>query len=146
MGDKKHYSDEIRESVLSQLAEGKSLRTICKAEGFPAPSTVIFWTLDDPKFAERYARVRRVGFEVLAEQLLDIADDGSNDYTQTVDGVRVNNDHINRSRLRVDTRKWILAKMLPKVYGEKLAVEASGPDGGALQVAVTHTVVDPSAS
>jgi hypothetical protein len=78
------------------------------------------WLQDDEDFRKKYALSRQQQAEVLAQQLIEIADDGSNDTYKTEDGQTVvNHDHINRSRLRIDVRKWIASKLLPKVYGEK---------------------------
>lgn len=66
----------------------------------------------------------------MADELVEIADDGTNDYVEReVDGgVRVvfDGEHFQRSRLRVDTRKWVLSKVLPKIYGDKIGVEVTG--------------------
>lgn len=79
--------------------------------------------MDDVEgFAAQYTRARAVGYERLAEEILDISDDGRNDTYMTESGEATNHDVIARSRLRVDSRKWMLSKMLPKVYGEKLAI------------------------
>lgn len=94
----------------------------------PSPQTVISWVLQDlgPGFAEQYARAREVGYQLMADELTEIADDGSNDW-MVVEGREVpDHEYITRSRLRVDTRKWLLSKALPKIYGDKIAHEHSG--------------------
>jgi len=83
--------------------------------------------------------------EALAEEILEIADDGRNDTYETEDGAeKVNTDVINRSRLRVDTRKWLMSKLAPKKFGEKVEQFISGPDGGPLQTAITVEFVKPN--
>jgi hypothetical protein len=67
--------------------------------------------------------------------LLEISDDGRNDWMQRRGndergGWELNGEHIQRSRVRIDTRKWLLSKMLPKVYGDKSEVAGTGPNGG----------------
>lgn len=81
--------------------------------------------MDDVEgFAERYARARETGFEVLADELTEIADETAHDTVKDAQGNdRPNNEWISRSKLRVDTRKWLLSKMLPKVYGDKLTLD-----------------------
>jgi hypothetical protein len=75
------------------------------------------------------------------DELLEIADDGTNDTYEDVDGnPRTDHDVIARSKLRVDTRKWYLAKSMPKLYGERVALEHSGPNGVPIQV--TQTLED----
>ena len=69
---------------------------------------------------DRYARAKADQADFLAEELLEIADDSAEDEIFTEEGKRLENrEFINRSRLRVDTRKWIACKLLPKIYGEK---------------------------
>lgn len=81
-------------------------------------------------FAAQYARAREIGYHAMADELIEIADDGTNDWMerQGDDGAAhvINGEHVQRSRLRLDTRKWLLSKALPKVYGEKLQTEHSG--------------------
>src|SRR5687767_2135834 len=105
------YTVEIADEICSQLAEGKSLRTICKAESMPCVTTVFSWMRKHPEFLKQYARAKEESADYLAEETLEIADDGSNDWITTNDpenpGYRANGEHIARSRLRVDTRKWI---------------------------------------
>lgn len=99
----------------------------------PKSSTVYNWLLDETKkdFLEQYARARNKQAEHLFEEILKISDDGSNDYVETEDDegnarTVFNHEHVQRSRLRVDTRKWYLSKVLPKKYGEKLDVTSDG--------------------
>lgn len=77
-----------------------------------------------------HARTKAKGCTAVAEHALDIADDGSNDWMESHDpenrGWRFNGEHVQRSRLRVETRKWFLSKLMPKVYGDKSSVELSG--------------------
>jgi len=83
--------------------------------------------------------------EALAEEILEIADDGINDTYETEDGKeKVNQDVINRSRLRVDTRKWLMSKLAPKKFGERVEQFISGPDGGPIQAAITVEFVKPN--
>src|SRR5205807_4698531 len=79
-------------------------------------------------FGAKYAVARRLGYEKRADELLEIADDSSADWIDTDDGHRLlNSVHVNRARLMIDTRKWLLSKMLPKIYGDHLTV-AGDPD------------------
>jgi hypothetical protein len=132
------YTHEVADEILQRLAAGESLRGICEGDAMPAASTVATWVIDDREgFAERYARARRVQALHWAEEIVAIADDGTNDVTVDADGnERTDHDAIQRSRLRVDTRKWLLSKVLPKVYGEKVAVAHTDPDGNPLRIVV----------
>ncbi|CEJ71270.1 hypothetical protein BN1195_03615 [Chryseobacterium oranimense G311] len=128
------YTEERKEKVFEQIITeiadvGTPLRTILKRVGMPSSSTFFIW-LDDESFSKRYARAKEVQAEALADEILEIADDGTNDYMTIVKGdmkYNVENREVtNRSRLRVDTRKWILAKILPKKYGDKLDLTSDG--------------------
>ena len=135
-GRPSQFTQETADAICERLADGESLRAICETDGMPAESTVRSWALDDVNgFATQYARARELGYELLADEILTISDDGRNDTYQTDNGETTNHDVIARSRLRVDSRKWMLSKMLPKVYGDKLAV------GGADDMpAIAHSL------
>lgn len=134
------YTDAIADEICERLADGESLRAICEDEHMPAESTVRTWALkDEPDkpwsgFFARYARARMVQAHRMFDDILVIADDGSGDrFVDDEGNVRIDNDVIQRSRLRVDTRKWWLSKALPKLYGDRVAMEHSGPNGGPIE-------------
>lgn len=132
------YTAELAAEICARIAAGESLRKICETPGIPAASTVHLWVIDNTNgFAEQYTRARLAQAIRWAEEIKEIADDGSNDTYVDADGnTRTDHDVINRSRLRVDTRKWLLSKVLPKVYGEKVNHEVTGADGGPVVVTV----------
>jgi hypothetical protein len=137
MGRPVTYTQEIADEICLGLAEGKTLREVCRAENMPPESTVRLWALDDRNgFAAQYARAREIGYHSMADDLLEISDDGRNDWMERNgdDGAGwvQNGEALARSRLRVDTRKWMLSKALPKVYGDKIVNEHTGPDGAAI--------------
>lgn len=132
MGRPSVYSDELAAEVCSRIASGESLRKICKDDHMPTISSIMLWLCDGKHkhFSEQYAEARRVQAEVLADELMEIADDGRNDFMEQSDdggGVayKLNGEHIQRSRLRVDTRKWYLSKVLPR-FADKQQIEHSG--------------------
>ena len=136
------YNQQIADAVCERLAAGESLRKACDAEGAKAP-TILLWANEYEAFAEQYAQARARGYLLLADELVEIADDSKNDsYTDENGNVRVDQEVVARSRLRLDTRKWMLSKMLPKVYGDKLelaglvTVKASPADLSDEQLAV----------
>lgn len=101
----------------------------------PTRQTVYNWIRQYPEFARMYDEARERRAHLLFDELQAIADDGRNDWMERLGedgkpaGYVVNGEHIARSRLRVDTRKWMLCKLLPKVYGDKLELEHSGNVG-----------------
>lgn len=147
------YDTETAATICERLAAGETLRQICRSEGMPAESTVRLWALDDREgFAAQYARAREIGYQSMADELLEIMDDGQNDWMCRAQAGfaeddprrfswQLNGEHINRSRLRVEGRKWLLSKALPKIYGDKVAL--TDGDGGPLIVQVVkHSAND----
>lgn len=142
------FTQEVADNICARLAEGESLRAICRDDAMPSQTTIFRWLADklNKAFREQYAHAREVQAESMFEEMLEIADDGRNDTYQTDDGERTNQDVIARSRLRVDARKWALSKMLPKKYGDKVSLTGEG--GGPIQTAteVTFKIVRPDAN
>lgn len=126
------YTKELGETICKRIALGESLRSICKDEDMPDRSVVHDWILDAGKkeFSDQYEKAVNSRAELMFDELLDIADDGQNDYMEkelesgTIEVP--NTEHIQRSRLRVDTRKWYLSKVLPKKFGEKMDLTSGG--------------------
>jgi hypothetical protein len=136
IGRPSSYTDETAALICARLAEGESLRTICKADDMPGFSTVMRWLADNSAFRDQYARAREAQADKLAEEILEIADDGRNDtYTDDDGNERTNQEVVARSRLRVDARKWLASKMAPKKYGDK--IEHVGNPDEPLNMALT---------
>lgn len=135
MGRPSVYSAELAQQVCEQLATGRTLRDVCRDDGMPTETSIRHWVLENREgFSSQYAKARETGYQVMADELLEIADDGANDWMERNGQKVVNGEHVNRSRLRVDTRKWLLSKALPKIYGDKLQV------GGADDLSPVQTV------
>lgn len=125
------YNDKIARKICIRLMEGETLKQITDDARMPAMRTVIKW-LAEPKFdafREMYYYARRVYAELLMDEIIEISDDVSDDWTKTFDkkgnhnGWKPNHEHVQRCRLRIDTRKYLAAKLIPRIYGEKLEVE-----------------------
>lgn len=143
MGRPSDYSQEVADAICERIADGQSLRTICAADEMPNKSTVFRWLAVNEAFRDQYARARESQADALFDEILEIADDGTNDYAEGRNGETVvNNEAIGRSRLRVDARKWMAGKLRPKVYGDKLDLAHSG---GVEITRVTRRVVDAKA-
>ena len=129
------YTPELGAAICEQIADGVAIRAIADKQGMPAMSTMMLW-LDgrQPAFSEQYARAREAQADKMAEEILQIADDGRNDTYIDKDGnQRTDTDVIARSKLRVDARKWLASKMAPKKYGDKIEATHQGPGGGPVQ-------------
>jgi hypothetical protein len=116
------YDPAVATKICEQLSEGISLREICRQEGMPPWQTVYSWMERDASLVEAIARAREIGYDALAEECLKIADDGTNDYVEGERGPQLNSEHIQRSKLRIETRLKLLAKWSPKRYGERVQV------------------------
>ena len=107
----------------------------------PTHGAVCQWVSAGGEFANQYARARAVGYEYMADEIIAISDDSTNDTVETDNGKEVaNSEWIARSKLRVDSRKWLLSKMLPKVYGDKL--ELDGKVDGDRTLTIVRRVLD----
>jgi len=136
------YTDELVHTFISRLATGESVRTICKSDDMPEAGTIFRWLTEKPEFNEQYAKAKELAAEALAEDIFDIADDNSLDYEEDGNGqLRVNNDAIQRARLRVDVRKWYLSKIMPKKYGDRQQLEIGGKDGKPIETITTIRLV-----
>lgn len=133
VGRPSDYTEEKAEAICELLAQGWSLKRVIeqghtetKVE-MPSIATVFKWMRDYNEFLKLYEKAKQEAADAMAEELLDIADNGTNDFYTDDNGVeRLNSEHIQRSRLRIDTRKFLMAKMKPKRYGEKLDLTSDG--------------------
>jgi hypothetical protein len=141
--------------VCSELKCGRSLESICKDDGMPHVATFLDWVKADPAgVGKDYAHAREIGYALLADEIIAISDkthewvtiqeldpdgrpvfnpDGSPLLKQVL--MPLNSDVIAHKRVQIDTRKWMLSKMLPKVYGDKVTQEHTGADGGPIAIA-----------
>ena len=112
--------------MMLAIAAGEPTRRVLREYGV-SPRLFYGMLEADPAMAERYTRAKAAGVDALADEILEIADDGTQDMGEGEDGKPVvDHEHIQRSRLRVESRKWLLAKLAPKKYGERAEIEHSG--------------------
>ncbi len=126
------YSDKLADRICQKIAEGYSVRSICKEKDMVSMQTLFRWLRENDKFREQYAHACKERSYAQAEEIIDIADNATNDYMEKLegDGYIFNSENVQRSRLRIDTRKWLMSKMNPKVYGDKLDMTTNGNDIG----------------
>ncbi len=131
------YSQKLADDICEQLAEGRSLRSICADKKMPNRSTVFRWLADNDKFRDQYARAREEQADVFFEEIIEIADEecttvrAEKHNTKDDDGegnteVVFDTTAVMRNRLRVDARKWAAAKLAPKKYGDRQTIEHQG--------------------
>lgn len=123
------YTEALAERICLRIIQGEPLRSICRSDGIPALGTIMRWLATIPEFQERYARAKSVQADLMAEQILEIADDSENDITEEGG---FNSEHVQRSRLRVDARKWLMAKLAPIKYSDRTHIEHGGSIGRSL--------------
>ena len=125
-------SKDIADEICERLIGGESLRTICDSEHMPSSTTIFKWLNITPEFAKQYADAREAQADAIFDEILDIADDGRNDWMENVDdegavlGYKFNGEAARRSQIRIDARKWMAGKLRPKKYSDKLEIEHSG--------------------
>jgi len=132
------YTDEMALVICERLANGESLKTISEDEAMPARSTVFKWLAENKTFSDMYARAREEQADAIFDEILEIADDGRNDWMERRGeddaGWVTNGENIQRAKLRIDSRKWMAGKLRPKKYGDKL--ELAGDADAPLQVVI----------
>ena len=138
MGRPSDYTQELADQICARLADGESLRSVCRDDAMPDKSTVFKWFRIQPGFVDQYARAKEESADALSDEMLDIADDGRNDWmkrnAEDDAGWQANGENVQRSRVRIDTRKWLASKLKPKKYGDKVDLTHAGPDGGPIKV------------
>lgn len=120
-----HYSKPVGDLVCERVATHVcGIKKLCSMyDDMPCCDTIFQWRLTHPEFGRQFAQAKMIQAELLAEDCLDICDEKDNDYKTDEKGrIKVDQEHINRARLRVDTRKWIATKLAPKIYGDSANV------------------------
>lgn len=124
------YSPKIADAICERLISGRSLRSICADDDMPHVVTVLRWLRERDEFRSQYALAREAQADTIVDEILEIADDARNDWMERHGeddaGWSINGDHIQRSRLRVDARKWMASKLQPKKYGDKVQLDHGG--------------------
>lgn len=132
------YTEELAKTICLRLSRGESLRRICQEEEMPNADTIYSWVLENKGadaegrngFSEKYRRARDIQAEVMVEEMIAIADDSSRDTMFVTRGETElpmeDKEWTNRSKLRVETRKWYISKVIPKKYGDKVDVTSGG--------------------
>ena len=136
------YTPQLRDIICGLLAQGKTLRAVCRMDGMPERQTIYNWLTKnigevrneagevlEVGFFDHYTRAREIGLDEINDEMVEIADDGQNDWMEVVINKRgdtktvLNKEAVLRSRLRVDTRLSYLANMAPRKYGKNVKIE-----------------------
>jgi hypothetical protein len=122
------FTPELAREICLRMAAGENLNQVCRDPRMPDRTTVAAWVVDDVQgFAKQYREARDRLLEFWADELIEISDDSTNDWIKREHEsgraeVLCDHEHINRSRLRADNRKWLLSKLKPGEYGDKTTV------------------------
>jgi terminase small subunit-like protein len=120
------FDAKIAGAIAARLADGEPLLAICRDDIMPHRATVTRWMLQHPGFCDMIRQARELGADALAEECLVIVD-GAGD--------------VSRDRLRFDARRWLVSKISPRRYAERVTTELSGPGGGPIRTAAVTALV-----
>lgn len=115
------YSPELAQEICYRLSMGQSARHICRDDDMPVMSTLMKWLNEPDKewFSEQYAKARDYQGDYYADEVVDLADE----LHEAADS-----NEIARARLRIDSRKWKVARMSPRKWGDKSALDVTSSD------------------
>jgi len=154
------YSPQLADEICVKISSGQSLRDICKDDGVPSTRTIFSWINEATvskengennvkiEFLHQYELALANRAHGLADEIIAIADDSEDDYGFKDDADKDGEgakpvflaEHVQRSRLRVDARKWVASKLLPKKYGDFARNELTGRDGGPIEISIPQQI------
>jgi hypothetical protein len=160
MGRPSKFSEKVFTDICVQIASGKGLVEICRADDKPHRATVLRWIAESPDLQKLYAQAHEHQADFYADQIIEIADEDAalvrldrhygkdkklrngtasdgNFIEATFDAAAVA-----RNKLRIDARKWKAAKLAPKKWGEKVTTEHTGLDGGPVSMVTANVTRD----
>lgn len=140
MGRPRMMTKALMDDVCLRTFNGESMRSIARDKEMPSRTTISKELVENSDFAQQYARAREGLYQHWAEELLEIADDGTTDYITKIgrnghEYEAIDQEHIQRSRLRVDARKWLLSKLVPGTYGDRVEHDHGGHVDVVLDIA-----------
>jgi hypothetical protein len=137
------YCKDKADYICEKLSDGQSLKAICEPDDMPTRSTIYRWLGLHPEFSNMYDRAREEQAETLADEIIAIADESYDDIMIDDNGnQRQNTEFIQRSRLRVDARKWVASKLKPRKYGEARQIDHTSSDGSMTPQEAGPTVIE----
>lgn len=129
-------------AVCMRLSNGESLRSICERKLYPSRYAVFRWLGVNEEFRNQYTHARELQQEHYLDEMFEIADDSRNDYIEAIgkndeEYLKFNSENVQRSRLRIDTRKWTMERMAAKKYGSKQILDHQSSDNSMSPKAYT---------
>ena len=115
------FTDELAADICRRLSLGERARQICRDDRMHVKTTLMKWLTEPDKvaFSEQYARARDCQADYYADEIIDIADEL---------GEGVDSNAVNIAKLRIDSRKWKVARMSPRKYGDKQQIDHTSSD------------------
>ena len=134
MGRKSTFTKAIGEKVCDLIAEGSTLREVCKKIKGLNPATIVKWTMAkaNSDFGKQYARARQVAYGLLEDEIRDVNSEITRTNTQF--GNPVDAASVQAAKLKADNLKWILSKRLPKDYGDNVGKEFQEPKAPIINI------------
>lgn len=128
------YTLELSDEICAKVSNGQSMRKIAQDEAMPCSTTMFRWLREKKEFKQQYDIAKAECADMYAEEIIEIADDKADDYIEIRDengltgDTKLNPEHVQRSRLKVDARKWVASKLKPKKYGDKVDITQKNID------------------
>ncbi|WP_238400326.1 hypothetical protein [Legionella bononiensis] len=139
VGRPTRYTDKLAKEICDKIASSsKGTKKLClEHPHWPCQDTLFTWLRTYPEFSEQYAQAKICQIELLIDEILEISDDTTQDqYVNELGTLVPNPPAINRARLKIETRKWLASKLVPKVYGNKIDIESDGSISEELRLSI----------
>lgn len=112
------FSKVLLNKILFRIIVGESVNKICSDADMPSRSTFFDWVAKDISVRQSYELAIKMRILSLADEIIEIADNAAGDYIFDKNGKKyINSNNIARAKLRIDARKWHVARMTPRKYG-----------------------------
>lgn len=133
------YTEEVIavwcDKILAQIESGKSVKEILEQDGYPVRSTFYSWLNKSPELVQRYKDATDVRADKIFDEMLEIADNKADDFYYDKNGDKqFSSNSVNRTRVQIDTRKWMLGKMTPTKYSDKIDITSGGKEIKAIPI------------
>jgi hypothetical protein len=129
-------TDVLKNELCRLIAEdGLSARKACITVGLTF-QTFWEWLSKDKEFTEQYTRAKELQAENYADQIVEIADEPPELVVDDAGAARIDSAFVQHQKIRIDSRKWVASRLLPKKYGDKIQQEVTGANGGPIQQSI----------
>lgn len=125
------YRQATMDEICRRMSEGEVLSQILREEGMPSRTVIVRWLQENPEAERQYLQARERLLDLWADEVIEIAEDGRNDWVERENArgqvaVVLDKEAIARSRLRIESRQWLLAKLRPETYGDSQRIDLRG--------------------